>query len=270
MEERVLKQGTYLCKQKYQIQGMVYRGSSCILYFAEEKSRNRQVIIKEFYPDGLTERSKDQKSVLYNKQKGNFGKECYDRLRKAFLQECRITNLLQGEEGFVQYIESFEENHTNYLVLEKVSGQNYLDFLQECQNNHDIQSIKICLCQICERVKWLHSRKIIHRDIKPSNFLITKEGMIVMLDFGNAVSLSERAEPVLSISKRYAPPEFFQNKAGSRCSDIYSLGILICQSLPEEETGFLLRHLILKALRPNPYLRLSKVGWIQKAIAWNI
>lgn len=270
MEADILKQGAWLCGQKYRIQGLCYRGSSCVLYFAEENRNNRQIIIKEFYPEGFAKRGGDKKSVFYTANGSKTGEENYNRLKRAFLEECRITKLLQGKEGFVQFMESFEENGTGYLVLEKIEGQNYLDFMQECRLKHDIPAIRDCLCQICERVAWLHSKKILHRDIKPSNFLITEEGTAVMLDFGNAACLTEQAEPVYSISERYAPPEFYQNKTGSRCSDIYSLGILICQSLPEEETGVILRMLILKALRPNPCLRLSKAGWIQKAIAWNM
>lgn len=253
MKEAVLEQGMFLKKGNYQIQKLVYRGSSCDMYLAKEQESGKMVVVKEFCP-----------------KIEEFKENVYDRLKQAFLEECRITKFLQGKEGFVQFLDQFEENHTIYLILEFISGRSYLDFIKECQNKHQIQAIRGCLCRICENVEWLHSKHILHRDIKPSNVLITEDGVPVLLDFGSAIWLTKEAVPVCSVSRRYAPPEFYRHKVGGRYSDYYALGILICQSLPEEKTGFFLSCLIGQMLNPNPYLRLIRVGWLKKAIALNI
>jgi len=38
--------------------------------------------------------------------------------------------------------------------------------------------------QICEAIKFCHSKQIVHRDIKPDNMLLDDEGVIKICDFG--------------------------------------------------------------------------------------
>lgn len=270
MKEAILQSGTFLKEGVYQIQDFIYRGSSCVLYFAEEQKLSKSVVIKEFYPQHFVKRGWDQKRVLLEESVKESKREIYYRLRQAFWEECKITESLRGELGFAPFFDCFEENDTIYLILEFIQGKSYFDFVRICQSKHSIQPIRNCLCQICEKVEWLHKKQIVHRDIKPSNILVTEAGLPILLDFGNAVKLTKTAKPICSISRRYAPPEFYQNKVGGKYSDLYALGVLIAQSLPEEEIGFFLRCLIGQAWNPNPYLRLRQVKWFQKAILWNL
>jgi glycogen synthase kinase 3 beta len=45
---------------------------------------------------------------------------------------------------------------------------------------------KILCYQMCRSLLYLHCKSICHRDIKPDNFLMSKNGRIVLSDFGSA------------------------------------------------------------------------------------
>ena len=44
------------------------------------------------------------------------------------------------------------------------------------------------LIEICEAIKYIHSREIIHRDIKSPNIFISNDGSARLGDFGLCIS----------------------------------------------------------------------------------
>ena len=125
-----------------------------------------------------------------------------------------------------------------YFVMEYVAGALPLD--EYCdQNELNIRQRLEIFRQVCEAVQYAHRFLVVHRDIKPSNVLVSRHGLVKLMDFGIAKDLmaGALAEQVAdagygrSMTPHYASPEQMNGQAIGTASDIYSLGVILYEML---------------------------------------
>jgi tetratricopeptide (TPR) repeat protein len=117
-------------------------------------------------------------------------------------------------------------DHVPYLVMEYVEG---VPIDRYCADpSVTIEQRVALLLQVCAGVAHAHRNLIIHCDIKPENILVTRDGMVKLLDFGIARLL----DPARAVTQyrpatpAYSSPEQLQGGAITTTSDVYSLGVL--------------------------------------------
>jgi serine/threonine protein kinase len=113
-----------------------------------------------------------------------------------------------------------------------------------------------------------HEQGVVHRDIKPDNLLLDREGRVHLIDFGVARFFDDHAVTYtgqLIGTPLYMSPEQVTGRGAIDArSDIYSLGLVLCELLtlrpPIEATNRenLLRTIVTKPLPP--------VSWRNKAV----
>jgi serine/threonine protein kinase len=98
----------------------------------------------------------------------------------------------------------------------------------------DPDRVRLGLRQCVAGLQALHRAGQLHRDIKPSNVLISREGRLVLLDFGMATDLSTTgSKKSISVvgTPAYMSPEQGSAGALSEATDWYSLGVMLFEAL---------------------------------------
>ena len=93
----------------------------------------------------------------------------------------------------------------------------------------DAGHLNVALRQLAEGLHGLHETGKLHRDIKPSNVLVTKEGRVVILDFGLVAEVEDKElhdSVTLAGTPDYMSPEQGAQLPISRASDWYSVGVM--------------------------------------------
>jgi eukaryotic-like serine/threonine-protein kinase len=88
--------------------------------------------------------------------------------------------------------------------------------------------------QVLGALSYAHKQNIIHRDIKPANMMLTPQGVVKLMDFGIARSVTDGSLTSTGTtlgSLNYMPPEQVRGEAADPRSDIYSFGVSLYEML---------------------------------------
>jgi serine/threonine protein kinase len=169
----------------------------------------------------------------------------------------------------------------NYLVMELVEGESLAERLKKGPLGID-QTLQYGT-QIAGALAAAHAKSITHRDLKPGNIMISKSTGVKVLDFGLAKIRSDPGDDVLTRTDviigtpAYMAPEQLEGRHADARSDIYSLGIVLCEmatgkrpiqgQLPETIPRRL-RHVVDRCLASDPEERWQSALDIKAELQW--
>src|SRR3989339_2061653 len=196
--------------QDYKDLVKVGQGGMATVYQAVQKSLNRNVAIK--------------------KMATNFADN--EILIKRFENEAKSAASLEHNNIIKIYDFGMDEG-VFYISMEFIDGCD-LDLL--IKDRKFIREIGLMVAlQAIKGLEFAHSRGVIHRDIKPGNILISKSGLVKVLDFGLAsagesVNLTS-TDAVLGTPLFMSPEQARGEKDKDARIDIFSVGVLLYRIL---------------------------------------
>lgn len=160
-----------------------------------------------------------------------------------------------------------EEDGETLVVEEYVQGESLLDRIGRKAYLSEREAGNILL-QLCDGLAPIHAQGIVHRDIKPSNLILQSGCIIRLIDFDAARTVKEHSgEDTMHLgTKGYAPPEQFGYGQTDARSDIYSIGITLRESMPEEYDGYLAK-IFARCTEIDPDRRYRNVQTLRRAVA---
>ena len=119
-----------------------------------------------------------------------------------------------------------------FLTMERIDGVDFLAHVHA--GGGGAVRVREALAQLVDGLAALHAAGKLHRDVKPSNVLVTREGRVVILDFGLVQELTPTAggpgDPVAG-TPAYMAPELLTGGGPSTASDWYSVGVMLYEAL---------------------------------------
>lgn len=218
-----LPNGTTLLGDQFTIDRPLGNGGFGITYLARDNYLDRNVVIKECYPEVFCLRQ--SRKVLVRSTQHH---EKYRTIVEMFMREARSIAKMRHP-NIVGVHRIFEDNETAYMVLDLIQGRDLLGIISDEREKLAPDQVKEILIKLLDAVDLVHKRDLLHRDISPDNILLDKWGSPVLIDFGAAreeASRETRAiSSVLVVKDGYSPQEFyFAGGKQGPSSDLYALG----------------------------------------------
>jgi serine/threonine-protein kinase len=148
--------------------------------------------------------------------------------KDRFLQEARAASALDHPNiGTVHGIEETPAGDI-YIVMSYYDGETLSEKIRRGPLQSS-QAVDIAI-QTAHGLAEAHAKGIVHRDIKTSNIMVTRQGVVKLLDFGLAKMaggemLTQAGTTVGTAA--YMSPEQAEGKPVDQRSDIWSLGVVL-------------------------------------------
>jgi serine/threonine protein kinase len=245
----------------YRLTAKIGEGGMGVVYRARDEELNRDVAVKVMAA-----------GMLEDLGKNHLLKEAQVASALNHPNICTIYQVGHIDDGF-------------YVVMELVEGVP----LSEVARAHKLATEAVIgyAVQIADALAHAHDRQVVHRDLKGANILVTPDGRVKVLDFGLARQLDRSdvdavTQAQSSVDREravvgtlpYMAPEILSGETGNYQSDIWSLGVLLYESVAGQlpfggSTAYALSAAILHELpRPLPSnVPPGLAGIIQRCLA---
>lgn len=145
----------------------------------------------------------------------------------AYLKEARLLKSLHHF-GIPIIYDIEEDTSSAYIIEEYLDGESVASLIGRVGKLPASRVLEFGI-QLCNIISYLHSLEfpIIHLDIQPNNLIICGN-CLKLLDFGNAVLLSEAGSRTERCgTPDFAAPEQYADGRLNQTTDIYAIGVLL-------------------------------------------
>ncbi|MFR0358811.1 protein kinase domain-containing protein [Streptomyces sediminimaris] len=211
-------QGRALAGGRYQLRDLLGEGGMASVHLAYDSVLDRQVAIKTLHTD--------------------LGRE--QAFRERFRREAQAVAKLTHT-NIVSVFDTGEDSlgsmTTPYIVMEYIEGRPLGSVLDADVRQFGAmpadKALKIT-ADVLAALEISHEMGLVHRDIKPGNVMMTKRGVVKVMDFGIARAMQSGVTSMTQTgmvvgTPQYLSPEQALGRGVDARSDLYSVGIMLFQ-----------------------------------------
>ncbi|CAL9490577.1 serine/threonine protein kinase [Streptomyces sp. DH-12] len=210
--------GRALAGGRYQLRDLLGQGGMASVHLAYDTVLDRQVAIKTLH----TELGREQ--------------AFRERFRREAQSVAKLTHT-----NIVSVFDTGEDDvdgmTTPYIVMEYVEGRPLGSVLDEDVRQHGAMPADKALritADVLAALEISHEMGLVHRDIKPGNVMMTKRGVVKVMDFGIARAMQSGVTSMTQTgmvvgTPQYLSPEQALGRGVDARSDLYSVGIMLFQ-----------------------------------------
>ena len=165
------------------------------------------------------------------------------RFVDMFLDEARISALLKHPKCVDIYDVGCVDG-VYFIAMEYLTGQPLKELLKTGRRGRplDTASAASIVADAAEALHAAHNLRtmagedleLVHRDVSPGNIMVTYDGRVKLLDFGISKArgrITQTTNRTLKGKLGYIAPEILRHDTTDRRSDIFSLGVVMWESL---------------------------------------
>lgn len=219
----------------FRVTGVIRSGQSNNVYAALSPD-GLAVAMKEYFPRKLAKRLPSGRIGVADER----AKRQFEIGVKGFVNEAVALAEIRSE-LLAQYVTSFRENGTAYLMTALEPGQTLEAWARQivkAGKHPDEGDLRYIFWSLLHAVQVMHDRGFLHLDIKPSNVIMRDENTPILIDLGGARRFPRdprvSSVSVSNFTPGFAAPEQHTESldALGPATDIYGIGasILYCMS----------------------------------------
>ncbi len=127
-----------------------------------------------------------------------------------------------------------EDHGEKFLTMELVDGEPLAHLVQ--RGPLTIARVVEIVAAVCQGLTAAHAAGVVHRDLKPDNVLLSRDGRVVITDFGiarGAVGPGAAQQTIGGVvgTPAYMAPEQVEGGAVDGRADLYALGVMVFEML---------------------------------------
>lgn len=204
-----------------------YSGESA-LYIGFDTETGRKVTIREYMPDTLCVRERDEEIVSVRSNK----LPLYKTYLAEFI-ELHTTLMRSPNIRCVQpVLNVFTQNNTAYAVMEYIGGISLKAYLTNCGEVMTWEQIKELFPPVLTALSMLHGLGIIHRGISTSTIFVSEKNELRLIGFSISAAHTADSDIGYEVFGGYAAPELYSSsKRNGSWTDVYGISAVLYRCL---------------------------------------
>jgi serine/threonine-protein kinase len=150
-----------------------------------------------------------------------------EELSERFAREARAAGRLLHP-NIITIFDVGDHDGQPFIAMEYVTGETLGEIVRRKAQLPLARRVRM-VADLCDGLAFAHRSGIVHRDIKPANIMITREGILKILDFGIAHLADSRMTQTGAFmgTPAYMSPEQISGDLIDHRSDIFAVGCVL-------------------------------------------